>query len=475
MLDKIRAYMKDNGMIAPGARVVAGVSGGADSVCLFHVLRALSAELSFTFMAVHVEHGIRGEEALRDASFVEKLCAETGVPCRVVHADIPTLAAEAGLGLEEAGRLVRRQIFEEIGMEWGADRIALAHHMDDRAETLLFNLARGTGLAGLGSIRPVSGPYIRPLLCVSREEITGYLREQGLTWCEDSTNEEMDYSRNRLRLSIIPALRDGVNSQASRHMAQAAETAAEAWDYLSGVFRDRCERYGTFAEGRVLLSSDLADQEPPIIVKGVVRLALAQCRGGEKDLTARHTEAVADLFRGRTGRMADLPGSLQARRTPEGVLIYKPEESQAPQEVVLAVPGRTVFGDWVFETALAGPEEWEKNKKQAADPGRNECTKWFDYDKIKGMARIRCRRTGDFIVIHPNGARRSLSDLFTDRKLPREIRDRVPLIADDSDILWAVGVRSGEGRRIGAGTRRILIVKAEKAGTGDAGQGVENE
>ena len=475
MIDRIRTYILDMKMISPGGKLVAGISGGADSVCLFHVLRELQEALSFSFSVVHVEHGIRGEEALADAAFVEGLCAEAGIPCRVVHVDVPALAARAGVGLEEAGRLARRQAFEEARRELGADIIALAHHMDDRAETFLFNAARGTGLAGLGSIRPVSGVYVRPLLCVSREEITAFLRARGALWREDSTNAETDYTRNRLRLEVIPALREGVNSRASEHMARTAELVAEAWDYLSLVAEDRYRRFGRREEGRVVLAASLVEEEPPIIAGGVIRLALAELRGGGKDLTARHIEAVRDLFRGRNGRTADLPGGIRARRVPEGVVISRPDRAEIPEETGLLVPGITRFGDWVFETVLVGPETWEENKKLAFCPGQNQCTKWFDYDKIKDTARIRCRRAGDFIVIHPDGRRRSISDLFTDRKVPAEDRDRVPLLADGSDILWAVGIRSGEGRRIGSGTRRILMVKAEKAGGEESGQGVENE
>ena len=189
---------------------MAGVSGGADSVCLLYALKEYRKQVPFSLKVIHVEHGIRGEESLGDARWVDGLCREWEIPCRVVHCKVEKIAAEEKISLEEAGRKVRYEIFEKERKLWQGDRVAVAHNQGDQAETVLFRLARGSGLKGLGGIRPVQGRIIRPLLFLSREEIERILEERGIGWRTDRTNLETEYTRNRIRLEILPALESQV-------------------------------------------------------------------------------------------------------------------------------------------------------------------------------------------------------------------------------------------------------------------------
>ena len=235
-LEKVFSYIEQNRMIPSGGAVLAGVSGGADSVGLLMALTKYREHLAacrkppFALRAVHVEHGLRGEAALQDAAFVKQLCKEQGIPCCIVHADVSGRAKAEGLSLEEAGRLERYRIFEEISE--GEERIAVAHQMEDQAETVLFHLARGSALAGIGGMRPVRRRIIRPLLGVSREEIEKYLRREGISWRTDDTNLSTDYTRNRIRHEILPLLSSRVNAQSVLHICEAAEHAARTTDYL---------------------------------------------------------------------------------------------------------------------------------------------------------------------------------------------------------------------------------------------------
>ena len=512
MLSKVRKYIIERHMIDPGDRLILGLSGGRDSVCLFHVLRRLGPGMDFTFSAVHVNHGIRGEEAVRDEKFAETLCREYGIPLRIVRASVPELAAESGLSPEEAGRLLRRRVFEEECVLKNAQKIALAHHKNDVAETVLFNIARGSGIGGLSSLRPVRGSYIRPLLGETRDEIDRFLSENGYTFVEDSSNGDVSYSRNRIRNDILPLFRQFVNSRTVDHLAGLSETSAKIADFLmTEVCRcisryTGCPKEPFFAEnrsspgaagnnflsggdkeknGEVLISDMLFEKEPEILRELTVREVAGQVAGSLADLDRRHVTAVLGLYGREEGKRICLPYNMEACRAVQGILIRKLPKNEKPAgsqmdhssqytdkkdpssrrtgegrerkeenaPVPLGIPGVTVDRGKCFRCVL--------------DPNRGEpipqnmYTKWFDYDKINGILEIRRRKQGDFIVINPSGNRKKFSDFLIDRKIPRAIRDEIPLICAGSEVLWAPGIRSGESCRVDEETKTILKISVE--------------
>ena len=196
MYRRVVKYIQEEKLLEQQDRVVVALSGGGDSVCLLSVLVKLREEMGLKLLAVHVHHGLRGEEADRDMEFSERLCRELKVKFDCAMADVKGTAQEMGLSLEEAGRKLRYEFLEKKRVEFGGGKIAVAHHKDDQAETILYHLCRGTGLKGLGGMSPRRETVIRPLLCVGKEEILAYLREEKLEWCLDSTNLETEYTRN---------------------------------------------------------------------------------------------------------------------------------------------------------------------------------------------------------------------------------------------------------------------------------------
>ena len=228
MTDRVRKYIRQYQLLQEGDRVTVGLSGGADSVCLLLCMKAVQEEYRLQLQAVHVHHGLRGEEADRDAAFAESLCRKLAVPFRLRHAPVRELARREGLSLEEAGRILRYQILRE---ESNGGKIAVAHHRDDQSETLLFHMVRGTGIRGLAGMLPEKDGIIRPLLCVGRAEIEVYLQSVGQEYCVDSTNADTAYARNRIRCELLPWLRDNMNPRVSEHLAELAEQAAQldAW------------------------------------------------------------------------------------------------------------------------------------------------------------------------------------------------------------------------------------------------------
>ena len=346
----MREATRANRMIERGMKVVVGVSGGADSVCLLAGLVSLREELGISLVAVHVEHGIRGEESLADAAYVAELCERWNVKLSVERIDVEAVARERGLTVEEAGRTVRYEVFARIAREQSADRIAVAHNRNDQAETVLWNLARGSGVRGLGGIRPVRGRIIRPLLFTERSEIEAYLRAQGIRWRTDRTNLETAYTRNRIRLELLPWLTERLNVQAVDHIAQAAQRLWEVQDYLEAqtaqaaqrsVFagswetgivpvgraaeKPAAERHATKTENRgrdsFFLYLPEYRRESPLIQKELLKYCLRLAGGGSglKDVGSVHLESLQALCEQPCGKACSLPGRMTAVREGEYV------------------------------------------------------------------------------------------------------------------------------------------------------------
>ena len=214
MEQKVLEYMKKHHMVEAGDRVLIGLSGGADSAALFHILRQYQQTYGYELLAVHVNHGLRGKEALRDQEFVMELCRLYQVPCEVVEMPVQQMAEKGKMSLEEAGREARREVFQRLAGKWKCSKLALAHHKNDQAETMLHHLARGTGLAGLAGLLPSDGFRIRPFLCLEREEIDHYLQVKGYAHVEDSSNRDDQYTRNRIRHELLAGMTQRVNEKA---------------------------------------------------------------------------------------------------------------------------------------------------------------------------------------------------------------------------------------------------------------------
>ena len=244
-----------SGMICQGDSVVVGVSGGADSVCLLSVLKNLQMSMALQLTAVHIHHGLRGEEADRDRDFVTALCEDMQIPCVCFQADIRAMAREQHLSEEEAGRKFRYDCFEEVRQERQASKIAVAHHRDDLAETVLLNLFRGSGLKGLSGIPMMRGCIVRPLLDVGRADIEAYLGRQGMSYRNDATNFETEYTRNRIRLDILPYVTEHINQAAVSHIAETAAIASDICRYVEnqaaaiGKIDHSVERGGGMSDG----------------------------------------------------------------------------------------------------------------------------------------------------------------------------------------------------------------------------------
>lgn len=440
-------------MIERSDRVIVGISGGADSVCLLFVLKKYQEILPFSIEAVHVEHGLRGAESLEDAAFTERLCREQDIPFHLVCANVRGRAESSGISLEEAGRLARYEAFEDWCEKTGGTKIAVAHNANDQAETVLWNLVRGSGLRGMGGIRPVSGRIIRPLLETGRGEIEGWLRGLGIPYRTDRTNLEEVYTRNKLRLQVLPYLERELNFQAVRHIAEAGMRMQKAEEYLERIARETARRIAKTEGADVLLarSGFLAEEE--LMQEYLIRWAIRSTGCGLKDISSVHIRAIRSLAAGRTGSSIDLPGDLRAVNEGDYLRLGtgRPRSKGEILPVEVPVPGEAAWGNWKVTTTVFPFEN-------QIIP-QNKYTKWFDYDTIKNTIQMRSRRRGDYLSINDCGQSKKLKDYFIDMKIPREQREQIPLLADGSHIIWCAGYRISEAYKVKEHTRRILKVQ----------------
>lgn len=451
MYHQVKAYIDKYHMLDKSDKVIAGVSGGADSICLLFMLMKMQKEVDFALTAVHIHHGLRGSSADADENYVKQICEMHGVELRVYHEDAGAYAKRYGISLEEAGRELRRQCFLATFEECNGTKIALAHHQNDNAETLLWNLCRGTGLKGLGGMAPKNGIWIRPLLCLKRDNVESYLKERGISYCTDETNFEDDFTRNRIRNHILPYLQENVNTRSVEHMAQTMEQMRLLQEYVqeqADSFRKESTQ-DRGAEGLLLVKEKygvIPKALKPQILYGIIRQAVQK----EKDIEMVHLKMLDQLMTRQVGKEVHLPYGLVAQRCYEGLLFYQEDYKcggkEASKEVAEEVEMKCNIFDKTIDMTIFPEIPY---------------TKWFDYDIIKNTVQIRHRQPGDYISIDSKGSRQKLKQYFINMKIPQSEREQIWVVADGPHIMWVVGYRQNQMYQVTDHTKRILEIEID--------------
>ena len=435
-----------------GDHIVAGISGGADSICLLLLLLELRERWNLHLTAVHVQHGLRGAEADADELFVRELCRKNDVEFRAFHVDAAREAVRRRISEEEAGRDLRREIFEQVREETKADVIALAHHENDNVETFLFRLCRGSGLEGLCGIRPVNGKIVHPLLCVNRREIEAYLQNRGQGYCTDHTNFENDYSRNRIRNRLIPFLEEELNRESVSHISGTIYQFWEIQEYLSAELA-KIEKDCVVTKGDMLCIAEKDFKKVPnLFQKMLLKNCLIRVSGHQRDIGSVHVEALMKLMDQQCGRERHLPYRVLATRTYGGITLSRRNAA-----------AKTRTDDRICDIRVPCDRGWIRARvfpwKENMQILEKTYTKWFDYDIIKYSLQIRTREPGDYLITDRSGSRQKLKAYFINEKIPKEERDKMLLLADGSHILWVIGHRMSMAGRITESTKRVLEVQ----------------
>lgn len=457
MLEKVRKTIQKYHMLPQGAQIVVGLSGGADSVALCHILHILAKQYDWQLLAVHVHHGLRGTEADEDATFVQNFAASYDIPCQIRAIPVRQMAEQWGKGLEETGRILRYEIFTELAGENG--KIAVAHHANDQAETLLMRLCRGTGLQGMQGMLPVRDQVIRPLLFCSRAEIEAYCQSMGLSYRIDSTNQDTVYARNHMRHAVLPLL-EKMYAGSTQHLAEAASRFAEENAYMQQqaeiALTQSCVQSVPYT-----LSCTCLTRLHPALRRRVLRLAVQQAQGDLHNLYQSHIQAMEELLYKQSGKVVQITGGLWVKRI-QDTLVFEKEAKSDPLPYAYPLQlGQTIWA----EAAGCWVRLWTEDVKNAKnveniDFTQDDCTKAFDYDKITQALYCRNRRAGDTITL--SGGTKKMKKLWIDEKRPVNQRATIPLIACGTEIVWIYGGQVSAKFAPTADTKTYLWIEIKK-------------
>lgn len=447
-LEKVQKYIESNNMLGPVETVVVGVSGGPDSMCLLNILHRLYKD-SLEIIVVHVNHGLR-KEAEDEALFVKDYCEKLNVSCYVVNEDIKNIAINNKMSTEEAGRYVRYRAFEKA-LNGKKGVVAVAHNMNDNAETVLFNMFRGSSVQGISGIRAVNDKIIRPLLCLKRSEIEDYLQLENIPFCIDKSNLEDDYSRNVIRNHILPLAITRLNQNTVGNIFALSNDIEILQDYMKLQLKNMTEKYVKYSNGRIMIDSKILS-EHEFIVKNVIYNKLTEIAGAMKDIERKHIQSIVQLFGMQTGHEIHLPYDVIAIKTYDGAMLLKREGTERPVMQKISIP--LDRADYEIDDYKIKIFDYNKNMLIPED----KYTKWLDYDIISAAPCIRAREEGDYLVINEKGDIQKLKKYFVNEKIPSEARENIPLLCDASHVMWIVGYRISSKYKVTENTKRIFEI-----------------
>ena len=443
--ETVLAVIEKHGMLSRGDTVIIGFSGGADSVSLVSVLSELRDELQLNLICAHVNHGIRGGEAERDELFCESFCRDNGIPFKVLHADVPKKASENSMSEEEYGRKIRYEFFSSLTGENG--KIATAHNLNDCVETLLFNLARGTGSRGACSIPAVRGNIIRPLIETPRDEIEKYCKDKSLSFVTDSTNLNNEYSRNKIRNVVIPALKE-VNASAVSAMSRYISYLRQDEEVLDLISN---EKYETCLVDGKLSEKELISLPPALQRRIIYRFLKGQTTA---DISSKHIENVASLVA--SGKVINTAGGLKIQ-SKNGFLSVCDSKDECFEPWSINIEKRN--GEIVFPYGKA--EFKILSQKDLRNVNKEDIDNCVDCDKISDKLCLRSRVSGDKITLPKRNVTKTLKKLFIEDKIDAEKRNKIAVLADGEEVVWVEGYGSSKKFFPDKGSESIMMIKIE--------------
>ncbi len=448
-------------MIIAGDRVLIGVSGGADSLALLYFLDKFKGQLGIEIGAAHLHHQLRGLEADADQAFVREFCRERQIPFFSIKKNIRAIAKEQKISIEVAGRYQRHSFFKALAREKDFNRIALGHHLNDQAETVLMRLIRGSGIKGLvGMAAKRDSLLIRPLLMVEKKDLIAYCKENKVSFRTDASNFERAYTRNKIRLEIMPAILK-INPQADRHFVEFAQIAGDYQAFLDD-YVDKIEDKLLHKEDGVIYLDRLRWlKEKSIVQAELLRRGIRRFKGSLKEIEYNHIVALQDLLTSeKTCGEIHLPQAIKVVRRYDRVKIgQQVKPSSAFYSPHLIIPGKTyiiAFFRLILEVERLEGQYLEKKNSLNH---KNDSEKYFDYDKMSGDLYLRNRQTGDFFYPPGLSGKKTIKKFLIDQKVEREKRDLIPLLAVGNELLWLIGYGINERLLIDETSKNILRIK----------------
>lgn len=451
LLHKVDKTLKDYKMIEDESPIIIGVSGGPDSMALLDIIAKLSKN---QIVVAHLNHKFRGEEAKKDAEFVQRKCEERGIPVEIKEYDVPAFIMETGLGAQEAARQVRYKFYLEVARKWNARYIALGHHANDQAETILMRIIRGTGIHGLSGIPYVRDfdkcKIIRPLLNLMREEIEGYCSENKIIYRTDQSNYSTKYFRNEIRLNVLPYL-EQYNDKIITHLHQLGKVAQDESSFLDKMAKEFITNNKIDAQEKCYIFSISSIQKLDIALQKRVIHLILRYLNFKVDISYKHIDDIIRLIHhSHPSKSINLPGMRVYRNYGQIIFISGDEIKEEPYSLNLSIPGEIVL-----------PNTNIKIKAFVTGSYKEQQDLWavFDFDRLKdGNLIVRSRVAGDRLELFGVNGSKKVKDLFIDEKVSRGKRDLYPLIEQDNKILWIPGVKRSRHALIDNATKNFLYI-----------------
>lgn len=457
-VEKVKKTIKKYRMLESGDRVIVGVSGGPDSMALLYALNQIKEKYNLVLKVAHLNHGFRGEEAQREAQFVEEMAQKLELPFEVKAFDVPAYKKKSSLSSQEAARVIRYQFLEDVRKNFNAKKIALGHNANDQAETLMMWLLRGTGVKGLSGIPPVrEGGIIRPLIETTREEIEVYLKEREIPFVIDSSNQKTDYLRNRLRHELLPLLEEHYNPQLVKSLVQTASILRREDEYLENIAKDLLKEIVVSKDSRsVVIDSKGLLALPSVIQMRCVRGVLEQVKGDLRRISSTHIyDIIKIVSNDKPHRVLKLPEGIRVEKSYNHLTVtlhqtapppFYYQFTSLPDQVSIEEIGREMR----FETLEGGNHLIDKENFDLA---------YLDEGKVLMPLTIRNAKPGDRFQPLGMKGEKKIKDFFIDEKVPLKERKRIPMLFFGDLLGWVGGMRINHRLRVTKGTRKILRIE----------------
>ena len=471
--EKVQQTIRKFDMLSFNDRVLIGVSGGPDSVTLLNVLLSFKKRYSLSFFIAHLNHMLRGKESDDDVNFVKNLAQKLDLPCEVKSCNLTKISRKEHLTLEEAARKYRYKFYLESAKKFRANKIALGHNADDQVETVLMRFLRGSGLEGLMGVPPVRGKIIRPLIECSRAEVEEYCKENKIEYRVDSSNKEVVYFRNKIRLELLPLLSKGYNKNIKDTMLRLRSIISEVSEYLHQetelLFKEVARRE---SPETVIIDLKKFTSLPLALKRRIIRKSIEVVKGNLYSISFKHNNEILKLTKYQLGeKEIYLPDNLMVKKIYNKLIIYKKEISKEQTEEMpthweydILIPGETEIRSLgiKFEIKILDSADIKSSLYLAGKKSKGEFLEFIDYNKVKLPLKLRNRRSGDrFYPLKMKGLKK-VKDFFIDNKIPKSHRDLIPILVDNEDqIVWIIGMRLDDRVKINSDTKRLLCVKTK--------------
>ncbi|MBA7600546.1 tRNA(Ile)-lysidine synthase [subsurface metagenome] len=486
---RVLRFIQEQHLVSGQQKLVVAVSGGPDSVCLFHILVKLREELRITLHVAHLDHQLRGAESAADAQYVADLARQLNTPATIEQRDVKAHQARQRLSLEEAAREVRYTFLAQVADSIGADRAAVGHTVDDHIETILMHLIRGTGTRGLRGLQPSSQwqslgnslTIIRPLLQISRQETEGYCQQHQLMPRIDASNLSLSPLRNRIRQQLLPLLQS-YNPQVAEALLRAARIAADDLAFLDKEVARLWGKVAQEQENTIILDKERFGQLPPALKRHLLRASIEKLIGNLKDIETRHIEEIMAALNKPAGKRISLPGGLVFSIEYDKYLLGSDPAALSPFPILeakfaLKIPGETQLPGWCIEAAIIDrkgesergeapltnlPPPFPREGDKGGGLPNNLFTAYFDLDKAGNKLTVRTRKPGDRFQPLGMSQPKKLNEFMIDSKIPHAWRERIPVVCSPQHILWVVGWRIDERAKVTNNTRQVLCLEFKR-------------